>query len=146
MKIKKKTEPALASEYDCQACGACCSHFFDDDLSDLEIPGIRGKGLLIANNDVSKLPPQLVVIDRFRLHNSKATLQDTWLRGKRVNGRWQCRALKGTIGEKSLCSIYDVRPKLCREFEPGSEGCIAAREAVLGKRKSRRSAVKRAGS
>ncbi len=140
-KMKKKTEPALTSEYDCQSCGACCSHFFDEDLSDLELPGIRGKGLLIANKDVSKIPAKLVVIDIIRLHNTKATLQESWLRGKRVIGRWQCRALKGTIGEKCSCSIYDVRPRLCREFEPGSEGCIAAREAVLGKRRAKRPSI-----
>jgi Fe-S-cluster containining protein len=135
-KMKKNTETALTNEYDCQSCGACCSHFFDEYLSDLELPGICGKGLLIANKDVSKIPAKLVVIDIVRLHDTKVTLQESWLRGKRVTGRWQCRALKGTIGEKCSCSIYDVRPKLCREFEPGSQGCLVARDALLGKRRA----------
>ncbi len=139
--MKKSTEPALTNEYDCQSCGACCSHFFDEHLSDLELPGICGKGLLIANKDVSRIPAKLVVIDIVRLHDTKVTLQESWLRGRRVTGRWQCRALKGTIGEKCSCSIYDVRPKLCREFEPGSQGCLVARDALLGKRRAKRPTI-----
>jgi Fe-S-cluster containining protein len=139
--MKKNTKPALTNEYDCQSCGACCSHFFDEYLSDLELPGICGKGLLIANKDVSKIPAKLVVIDIVKLHDTKATLQESWLRGKRVSGRWQCRALKGTIGEKCSCSIYAVRPKICREFEPGSQGCLVARDALLGKRRAKRPTI-----
>jgi uncharacterized protein len=136
--MKKNEEPAIANEYDCQSCGACCSYFFDEYLSDLELPGIRGKGLLIANKDASKIPAKLVVIDIVRLQNTKVTLQESWLRGKRVIGRWQCRALKGKIGEKCTCLIYARRPRLCREFEPGSQSCLMAREALLGKRRAKR--------
>ena len=139
--MKKKTEPAITTDYDCQACGACCSHFFNDDLDDLELPGIYGKGLSIANRDASKIPAKLVVIDIVKFHDTKASLQEAWLRGKRVMGRWQCRALKGTIGERCACSIYDIRPKVCREFEPGSQGCILAREALLGKHQANRPTV-----
>ncbi|HKX31706.1 MAG TPA: YkgJ family cysteine cluster protein [Blastocatellia bacterium] len=110
-------------------------------MSDLELPGIRGKGLLIANKDVSKIPAKLVVIDIVRLHNTQVARQESWLRGKRVTGRWQCRALDGTIGEQCSCSIYAVRPKLCREFEPGSQGCLIAREALLGKSGAKRPTI-----
>jgi Fe-S-cluster containining protein len=38
-----------------------------------------------------------------------------------------CHALDGTIGGGAHCSIHDNKPQLCREFVPGNEQCLLAR-------------------
>lgn len=42
-----------------------------------------------------------------------------------------CRFLAGTPGRRVSCRIYATRPTACREYPPGSHGCMAAR-AELG--------------
>lgn len=111
-------------DVDCQACGACCAHYANEDLSSV---GRRGMGLFISNDDVTGLPSNLVVLYPFSTGG-----HDAWLRAKRVDGRWQCRALEGQIGVGCSCSVYEHRPKTCRDFEPGSTGCRHARKEVLG--------------
>lgn len=39
----------------------------------------------------------------------------------------RCIAFRGTIGEKARCSIYEDRPQVCRDFEPGCDTCLYAR-------------------
>lgn len=39
-----------------------------------------------------------------------------------------CIALKGTIGSCVSCQIYDSRPRVCRDFNPGEADCLFARE------------------
>ncbi len=40
----------------------------------------------------------------------------------------RCAALCGTIGAAASCAIYEWRPSPCRELEPGSLGCLRARQ------------------
>jgi Fe-S-cluster containining protein len=42
-----------------------------------------------------------------------------------------CRFLAGTPGRRVSCRIYGTRPTACRDYPPGSNGCMAAR-AELG--------------
>ncbi len=42
----------------------------------------------------------------------------------------RCVALRGVMGGAVRCSIYDRRPEICRQFEPGSGGCLEARAAM----------------
>lgn len=37
---------------------------------------------------------------------------------RKVGGR--CVALTGTIGVDARCSIYDIRPQVCRDHDPAS--------------------------
>jgi len=39
----------------------------------------------------------------------------------------RCAALAGEVGSRAQCSVYENRPLVCREFQPGSEDCIMAR-------------------
>jgi Fe-S-cluster containining protein len=39
----------------------------------------------------------------------------------------RCIALKGTIGCSVSCRIYERRPVVCRDFEPGSDLCLRMR-------------------
>ena len=113
------------SEPDCQTCGACCSFFCKDDLSDI---GKRGYGIFIGDDDVSKLPKQLVVLDQRSLPISGESWTDGWLRGRFTDADgWRCKALDGQIGKSVACTVYEHRPTTCREFEPGSEKCVEAR-------------------
>ena len=38
-----------------------------------------------------------------------------------------CIALGGEVGKAVGCTIHDLRPRPCRELEPGSYGCERAR-------------------
>jgi Fe-S-cluster containining protein len=120
---KKKSEAEPAKEYDCTSCGACCVYFFDDDLVDA---GGRGIGMFVRNDDVSQLPKKLVFIYPM----PEIGMQDTWLRGKKVDGEWRCKSLEGKVGEHAVCSVYAIRPRTCSNFEPGGKGCIKARQSL----------------
>lgn len=41
-----------------------------------------------------------------------------------------CRFLAGTPGRRVSCRIYKTRPTACREYPPGSNGCLAARVEI----------------
>lgn len=42
--------------------------------------------------------------------------------------RNQCVFLGGVVGSIVTCTIYDVRPSICRRFVPGSDLCLEARQ------------------
>ncbi len=42
----------------------------------------------------------------------------------------RCLALLGEVGTWTSCSIYDVRPIVCRDCIPGDDACAIARSAV----------------
>ena len=44
----------------------------------------------------------------------------------------RCIALRGEIGQRVECEIYEYRPTVCRQFEPGSMDCRFVRDSVLG--------------
>ncbi len=44
----------------------------------------------------------------------------------------RCAALVGVVGYSVTCGVYHQRPRLCREFMPGSHECLIVRELVLG--------------
>ena len=41
----------------------------------------------------------------------------------------RCAALSGEIGVATACTIYDVRPLVCRDCVPGDDACTIARAA-----------------
>lgn len=49
------------------------------------------------------------------------------LSGMRCDGN-RCSALAGEVGVSTSCTLYDVRPIVCRACEPGDEGCRMARQ------------------
>jgi uncharacterized protein len=96
----------------CQACGACCATYrvtLQHDEID-EVPGGR-------------VPAGLV---------EPFTGQLMCMRGTADAPR-RCSALRGRIGERVSCAIYEFRPAACREFAPlaavgrGDEACGEAR-------------------
>jgi uncharacterized protein len=45
-----------------------------------------------------------------------------------VNARASGAALKGKVGEATCCTIYELRPDVCRTCMPGDAECAIARK------------------
>jgi Fe-S-cluster containining protein len=86
--------------FDCQTCGACCSYASDWPRFTLE-----------DDAAIACIPPALVAE-----HGS----------GMKCSGD-RCAALTGTVGTAVACSIYSVRPDVCRACQPGDDACMIAR-------------------
>lgn len=87
----------------CQECGACCGHSSDWPRFSLE-----------SDDDIARLPERLV---------------NDGQNGMRCEGN-RCLALVGEIGTWTSCSVYPVRPLVCRDCVPGDDACSMARERV----------------
>ena len=84
----------------CQTCGACCSY------------SSNWPRFSIEPDEALDLIPEKFVNDR--------------LNGMRCDGN-RCSALAGEIGKFTACTIYDVRPDVCRSCMPGDPECAMAR-------------------
>lgn len=87
---------------DCQSCGACCSYSSDWPRFTME-----------ADEVIDLIPPALIAKDQS---------------GMGCNGE-RCLALSGKVGERTTCTIYEVRPAVCRDCLPGDDACLIARHA-----------------
>lgn len=87
-------------ESPCQACGACCSY-------SSEWPRFSTE-----EDAALDLIPQALVNDS--------------LSGMRCAEN-RCAALTGEIGKATACSIYAIRPEVCRACLPGDDACTMAR-------------------
>ena len=93
--------PAPAGSDVCQACGACCAYSAEWPRFTLE------------DDAVLALIPRELVNDRES--------------GMRCSGD-RCTALVGRVGVWTSCSVYAVRPDVCRTCEPGDGECQTARQ------------------
>jgi uncharacterized protein len=96
---------ATAPEADpspCTSCGACCDYSADWPRFTIE-----------SDETLDLIPADFV--------NERQS-------GMRCIGA-RCAALAGTIGVQTSCSIYDVRPEVCRDCQPGDDACTMARAA-----------------
>jgi uncharacterized protein len=84
----------------CQACGACCAYSANWPRFSTE-----------AESDLALIPPRLV--------NARGS-------GMRCDGD-RCAALDGRIGERTSCTVYAMRPEVCRTCMPGDAECTMAR-------------------
>ena len=94
-------EPATTSESPCQACGACYSY------------SQNWPRFTIEEDAALDLIPEKFVNDR--------------LSGMRCDGD-RCSALSGKVGVATSCTIYAVRPEVCRTCMPGDPECAMARK------------------
>lgn len=88
------------TENPCQSCGACCAYSADWPRFSTE-----------DDEALDRIPAELV--------NTRGS-------GMRCDGE-RCAALNGRIGEATSCSIYGVRPEVCRTCMPGDNECAMAR-------------------
>ena len=84
----------------CQACGACCSY--------------------------SSNWPRFTTEDDAALDLIPAGLVNERLSGMRCEGD-RCTALHGKVGVAVACTIYAIRPEVCRTCMPGDVECAMAR-------------------
>ncbi|MCP3475329.1 YkgJ family cysteine cluster protein [Bradyrhizobium sp. CCGUVB1N3] len=84
----------------CQACGACCAYSANWPRFSIE-----------SEEELAAIPQALV--------NERQS-------GMRCDGD-RCSALKGKIGDATVCGIYAVRPEVCRTCMPGDAECAMAR-------------------
>ena len=84
----------------CQSCGACCA--FDETWPRFSLE---------SDAEIAAIPEALI--------NTRGS-------GMRCEGN-RCAALSGEVGEHATCTIYKVRPLVCRDCQPGDEECNMAR-------------------
>ena len=84
----------------CQSCGACCAY--------------------------SREWPRFTLEDDADLARIPAAFIDDGLGRMRCHGD-RCAALSGEIGRTTACTIYAVRPQVCRACLPGDDACRMAR-------------------
>jgi Fe-S-cluster containining protein len=86
----------------CFGCGACC----------------RGLRVKVSSKDIARGLPEKVT--RLTIDN-----RGFYVRLMKQTEDKRCRALDP---DTSLCTVYEVRPDVCREFERGGDMCIGALE------------------
>jgi Fe-S-cluster containining protein len=109
----------LIDPAECVRCGACCvADHSGTDYVHLEPEDIEQ----LTERDL-----RLLVVGP-RERSGGEWIQFRALRTKHDRrGNCRCKALRGTIGTKVSCSIYERRPLVCRLFIPGGPLCLAAR-------------------
>src|SRR5436190_24294852 len=99
-------------QYDCQTCGACCVDYFGTagyiQLTQPETARMGRLGLPVVNWHGQTLLAT-------RPHSG-------------LGGATCCVAFVGEVASSCACSIHPDRPRACREYEAGSEGCKFARQ------------------
>ncbi|UCI22510.1 YkgJ family cysteine cluster protein [Mesorhizobium sp. B2-1-8] len=93
----------IAAVFDCQSCGACCSY-------SAEWPRFSTED----DTQLDRIPAKFVAAD---------------LSGMRCDGV-RCSALSGEVGKSTACTIYELRPDVCRACMPGDDECLMARRAL----------------
>ena len=94
------SDKTIDAKSPCQACGACCAY--------------------------SQNWPRFTIEDDAQLDLIPAKYVNERLSGMRCEGD-RCSALAGKIGEATACTIYAVRPEVCRTCMPGDVECAMAR-------------------
>jgi hypothetical protein len=90
----------LATSEPCRTCGACCAYSAEWPRFSLE-----------SDEQIALIPAALVAAGG---------------NGMRCQGD-RCDALLGVVGEATTCSIYAIRPEVCRSCQPGDDACTMAR-------------------
>jgi Fe-S-cluster containining protein len=91
-----------AAPFLCQECGACCAYSSDWPRFSIE-----------SEAELALIPERHVADNQS---------------GMRCDGD-RCTALSGEIGKHTACTIYAVRPDVCRVCLPGDPECLIARAA-----------------
>lgn len=99
-------------DLDCQSCGACCV--------------VAGEVAVYHEEMVPKHYTRSV-----RNRMGFAAWEADFMRAMARKPDGACAALRGKTGALCSCAIYDRRPKMCREFLPGSAECREARATLI---------------
>ena len=92
---------------DCQSCGACCTNSEENRrLGFRDWVEVDARDELLRRRTAAKLV----------VYNQAGEPH------MRLDGD-RCAALRGRLGQKVWCSIYELRPRVCRRVEAGSPLC-----------------------
>ena len=111
----------VITDADCQSCGACCqtSHRAPRDSERFRFWAD------CTPADVKRMPRRV----RLKLVPTRGA-DGTRSMATPLGFDGRCGFLRGAIADQVKCSIYDVRPSLCRAFRAGSEFCRASRREI----------------
>lgn len=104
---------AVAEEFDCQRCGACCKN-----PSENVAEGVTAY-VEVASTDA--------ILSKKDLVRKLVVLTDEGTPVLRLDAEGRCLALRGRLGSKVSCAIYAHRPSPCRRVERGSKLCLRYR-------------------
>lgn len=97
-----------ANALDCRRCGACCCNP-DENRAEGYVDYVA-----VAPSEPILRRPELV--RRFVVYNAAGEAHMRLLDQR-------CAALRGTLGRRVECQVYDLRPAGCRKVEAGGERC-----------------------
>jgi Fe-S-cluster containining protein len=97
---------------DCQRCGACCRN--------------GAENMREGVSDWVEVDDDETLAKRQRGASWVVRNVDGVLHMRLVDGG-RCIALRGSIGGRVRCSIYEVRPRPCRRVQAGDASCLRAR-------------------
>ncbi len=107
----------------CVSCGLCCVYY----------PTINPTNWAWVMTDEEQVPKKLYQIDRNpsnREHYNKQGFKAVMKTKK--DSDWKdfrrCVALEGEVRTKVSCKVYENRPRVCSDYEVGSERCNKIRE------------------
>jgi Fe-S-cluster containining protein len=98
---------------DCTRCGACCTNPDEN----------RAEGFV----DYVEVLPRDALLERPDLVRRLVVYNPDGRPHLRLDASGRCLALRGRLGRRVRCTIYEHRPTGCRRVEPGSERCLAHR-------------------
>jgi len=101
--MTRPRRPALNAG-DCRSCGACCGP-----------PYVAPTYVDLTALDAARLSAA-----QRRAYVAPGT---TALKTAHTGDGIICVALRGRIGTRVSCAIYERRPDACRRFKPGSRAC-----------------------
>jgi Fe-S-cluster containining protein len=102
-----------AKDFDCTRCGACCANSDEN----------RREGYL----DYVQIEPHAPLRRKPELMRRFAVVNEQGETHLRLDGDQRCSALRGALGRRVWCEIYELRPAGCRRVERGSAACLTAR-------------------
>jgi Fe-S-cluster containining protein len=101
------------AELDCKSCGACCCN-----------PDENRREGFVDYVEVSAREPMRDHPDlmrRYVVYNADAAAH------LRMDASGKCLALRGPVGRRVSCVIYEHRPVGCRRVQPGTARCLQYR-------------------
>lgn len=117
--------------FDCTTCGACCvqldTNKWDPFPGWARVTGADAARLTSRERrDGVERDPDTRGLKSTHYGFTRVVPTDSTPSGAPVH---RCYFLKGKIGDCVSCSIYDRKPEVCTNFEPGEPMCLDARRA-----------------
>lgn len=98
--------------FDCLHCGACCCN--------------PEQNRRLGFRDYVEVDPRDEILHR-RAGQRYVVYNRDGVPHLRLDGD-RCAALRGRVGERVHCAIYELRPRPCRRVEPGDVNCRRYRQ------------------